>query len=104
MNISVLNCLFPSAVRRHQGHVRNPVPEALVGGSAWVLRRKVLGADMVALTSSVKAPPTALNLLAREQPRAFTWGGSGDRTTLAGGEGKGIFGVSIMRHSIILIS
>lgn len=71
MNISALNCLFSSAVRRHQGHVRNPVPEALLGGSAWVLRMKALGANMVALTSSVKAPPTALNLLAREQPRIY---------------------------------
>ena len=42
-----------------------------MGGSAWVLRKKALGANMVALTSSVKAPPTALNLLAREQPRIY---------------------------------
>lgn len=91
-------------MRRHQGYAWNPGPEAVLGGSTWALRKKVLSADMVTVRSSAEAPPTALNLPAREQPRAFTWGGSGDRTTLAGGEGKGVAAVSIMRHSIILIS
>lgn len=45
-----------------------------MGRSTWVSRNKVLSADMVTMTSSVNAPATVLNLLAREQTRADTWG------------------------------
>lgn len=80
------------------------VSEAVFRDGAWVARKKVVSVATVTLAWSMNAPPTFLSRLASEQPHASTWGSSGDRTTVAGGEGKGVFGVSIMRHSIILIS
>lgn len=60
--------------------------------------------------SGIKSPVrTCLSVstilsLESKQPCAFTWGGSGENPLRQVVERKNIFGLSIMRHSIILIS